>query len=359
MRFLFLISLLILGFLCFPSNDVQAITEEQSSMQNLYENQTSFIGLILRDIQFEFYQLDEVVFIDNTMENVTISIMEVNNVTIMGNTFNEVEDVAILIWKSNNVTIERNSFHNLPTYAIGIYESTSAQLNNNTIILAEEFYNQWFLIVGINVDRSPRTTVKFNDVYSPIGDGVYIHSSENSTVYCNTIHHTGFIGLSLINSPYTLVYNNSITDSSSYQLHHSGDIPASSAVGISASPGVILRYNIIDYSDNTGIDIDSSSDTIIEYNTIINHPTAIFVGRSDNVIIRFNIFYNNGVDIEYDQSDNLLTQGNVVTESSPIVATTPRTSNQAESEDEPPYYLLLIIPIIGALGYLIQRKRSS
>ncbi len=337
---------MIIFMLAFSTTTVTSTEKMETPIQTVFENMDIF------DVYFDFYQVNEVIFINNNLRNVTISVNSVANVTIIGNTFTEQQDIAILVWDSSNVTIKMNKFVNQPAAAISLHKTTAANILNNTIELGEDAYNQWYLLVGINIDRSPQTIAKFNDIYSPIGDGVYIHTSPDTLFMFNNIHHTGFIGLSLISSDNSKILNNSITDSSSYQLKNSGDIPPSSAVGISDSNAVKIKYNLINYSDNSGIDVVSSDDLIIEYNTIINHEVSgIFLGLSENCVIRYNTFYNNAINVETDQSDNLINEDNTNLSDSPIEDTVSRTKNESITE-ETPFYLNIMFLMV----YIVFRK---
>lgn len=286
------------------------------------QEQLIFENMEIHDTIFDFYQVDHVVFVGNTLVNVTINVSEVANVTIIGNTFSDQEDVAILVWNSQNVRIENNTFTDQPTVPVAIHQTTGSRVISNTIKLSTQIYNPFYLLVGINIDRSPETLVQDNEVYSPLGDGIYINFSPHSRVEQNNVHDTGFIGLSFSSSEDSIALNNSITDSSSYRVYNTGNIPLSDAVDINTSPHLLFQGNIVQNSDNTGVGIISSDHAVITQNIIKGHKVSgIFVGLSTNVTIAENLFLDNGLNVETDQSPDLVLSDNTISSGSLLFST--------------------------------------
>ena len=163
-------------------------------------------------------------------------------------------------------------------------------------------------ITGFNIDialtNSSKCIVSGNKIYGNNNQGIVLNNSWNNWIKQNDVEETEYNGVVLLCSNDTFVTQNKIL---------SGGIFVGSEKGINFLAGInnVISDNIL---DNSGIDIESSNNTIIG-NTISNSSSGIslYNHASTNLLLKNNIsnctFAIGGGDTNV---NNTITENNIV-----------------------------------------------
>jgi parallel beta-helix repeat protein len=257
---------------------------------------------------------------DNLQES-GIWLLHSNHNIISENTvFNNDDDGIRLLLSSSNNTVSNNICYN--NNWVGIRLQTS--VHNNTITYNTVYTNkEWGILIEGSPDPSSHNIVTYNIVHTNLNGGIGLWGSEYTTISSNTVYDNGEHGISVGESNENIITNNRVYNSanvgiwtgwSENNLISNNDVQTSSGWGSISTlyaTGISIINNSVHGNFNNGIFIESSNNSLVDYNNVFNNfRNGIVVVHSPNIIVTNNIVKNNeAVGIRVDNSgDNILDQ---------------------------------------------------
>lgn len=150
-------------------------------------------------------------------------------------------------------------------------------------------------IIGIDLQGFNMSTISNNTIVSNDVQGIYLNASQGNTFTNNTISLNGFEGIFIQTSYDNLISGNVVTNNEYVGI----DLLLSNNNRLSNNT-VTFHYNA--YAQ--GIWAESSNNTIIDGNIILNNALGIDVDVCDNNTVYGNIISNNYYGIDLDSSNS-------------------------------------------------------
>ncbi|MFX1500120.1 MAG: nitrous oxide reductase family maturation protein NosD [Promethearchaeota archaeon] len=207
----------------------------------------------------------------------------------------------------NPYIIEGHTFNSSGSYGSGlqIFNSRKHFIIRNCI-----FRDAWqsgpFYYFGLFTANTTNGFISNNDFFDNPGGGIYLHSTNMTTVSGNRIKNNGFDGIkTYYNCSYNIISGNSIYNNSRYGIHLetgefnelSGNILhniTNTNIYLEDSHNNTLTGNSVYNSEGYGIYCYQSNGTIIERNSINNTRHGIVLDESNYAESYGNWIYDNG-----------------------------------------------------------------
>ncbi|MCD6512938.1 MAG: right-handed parallel beta-helix repeat-containing protein, partial [Thermoplasmata archaeon] len=218
---------------------------------------------------------------DNTIQsgNYGIYMEDSPKMTVEGNNIVSNNEAGIYLSNSNDASIRSNEIH-LNKYGLYAASSSSGEICSN------EIYNNSY---GIRIEQSPWTELHDNNITNSTNFALYAGNySNNLNIYQNRLSDNGD-GLSICNSNYITVYNNSI---------YSNDV--NNIKLDKANNNVIYRNKV--RNSNYGIYLESAISNRIMNNSVWENSYGIYGYAIMDARIEGNIINDTGNAIFLDSS---------------------------------------------------------
>ena len=221
-------------------------------------------------------------------ENVTLGAIYVNGTT----------SYAIYVNNSNSTYIKNSKINNITLAGITLEKSNNSWVENNTM---RNISNS----AAINVSGLTKNNTFANNSISNVSYGIYLGATAiNSTIVNNTLSNGSYYAIAVYGGGEINITNNSIYDFNASNL----------GIGLYAvanSYKILFANNNVFNSSLYGIQIDQTTASIIENNTVVNSTNdgiRVSTETGGNNLLKNNTvhrFGNNGILIS--TSDNNLT----------------------------------------------------
>ncbi|MHA2232246.1 MAG: right-handed parallel beta-helix repeat-containing protein, partial [Candidatus Hodarchaeales archaeon] len=182
-----------------------------------------------------------------------------------------------------------------------------------------------------NVFRGPYVLHTYNvrisncRIKNSTEQGIFLESSENSTIVNNTVIDSGQGAIVLKNSPNSIVKGNTLTNSVGMSLYNSGTSTvsgntitdsASIGLGLDHSSNSTVSGNTITNSADWGLRLLNCSNSTVSDNTITDSAGFNLGVFSNNSVVSDNTITNSWTGIMISYVGNITVTGNTITDNS-------------------------------------------
>ncbi|AGH98743.1 right-handed parallel beta-helix repeat-containing protein [Micavibrio aeruginosavorus] len=225
-----------------------------------------------------------------------------NDVTISGNTLDQIDWDGVKISGGTNVLVDANTLSNVTRVAVYGGGFNGLTVSNNVI------NNAGAGLAGygaISTDGGNNLSITGNTVNGNIGSGVKINGAGGTNlVDGNTIDNVGENGVEGVSVGGLTISNNTIGT-----LGAAGNI-GGNGVSVSTSNGAMIQGNTVKNTAKNGVNVADSNNATVDGNTVVGAAkTGVNIVRGTNVTVSDNILRdigNQGIRTEQVQTLNVL-----------------------------------------------------